>query len=116
MDIARLAHPRHRGAGVDLDRVAPEALEDGALALVQERRGDRLPAFGEPVDLTLQLGLEQVGDEVVVVRAQHLRQHPAWRMRGSAARVARRWRASKTSFMIDGASTNGIAASVLARL
>ena len=73
----RLAHPRHRGAVVDLDRVAPEALQDGALLLVEERGGDGLAAFGEAVDLALQLGLEQVGDEVVVVGAEHLGQHPA---------------------------------------
>ena len=49
---------------------------------------DGLPAFGQRVTLALRLGLEQVGDEVVVVGAEHLRQHPARRFQSPPAAQA----------------------------
>ena len=49
---------------------------------------DGLSAFGQRVDLALQLGLEWVDGEVVVVCAEHVRQHPTRRFQSPPAAQA----------------------------
>ena len=64
--VVGLAQSVPARAVVDLQRVAPEALQDFALALVEQLRRHGLPGLGLRVYTVLQLGRKQAGDEVTV--------------------------------------------------